>query len=108
MTVPGCTAWPSSRTRTWTLACAVDVSDVLFLLLESVCVNRPTSKEVLINRSFWLAVLMVLNSSVCQPAVPLVFGSSVRLEVLAGTFEDDRPCRSTGPVANNRSSRVTG
>src|SRR4051812_41075553 len=47
------------------------------------------------NRSFWLAVLMVLNSTVCQPAVPLVFGNRTKLDVLAVTFEEDKLC----PVA---------
>src|SRR5439155_10135921 len=64
-------------------------------------VNKPTSKDAPMNRSFWLAVLMVLASNVCQPPVPVVFGNNVRLAVLAVTLEDGCCwfCASAVPIA---------
>src|SRR5438477_12030922 len=68
----------------------MELSLVIFLLLTRVCVNKPTSREELMNRSFWLAVLMVLENRVCQPPVPDVFGNKMRSAVLAVTFEEGR------------------
>src|SRR5206468_576268 len=73
-TCPGSTAFPSTNTCTCTLAVAMDVSLVIFLLLDRVCVNKPTSKEAPMYRDVELEVLMVLYSSVCQPVVPVVSG----------------------------------
>src|SRR5437867_2700524 len=51
------------------------------------------------NRSFWLAVLMVLARHVCQPPVPFVFGNNVKLAVLAVTLAEGWLfCASAVPI----------
>jgi len=58
------------------------------LLLTRVSVYKPISKQALMNRSFWLAVLMLLASTVCHSLCVVVGGNNVRLAVLAVTLAE--------------------
>src|SRR6266498_3107571 len=68
--------------RTCTLARATASGGV------SVPVNKPASSAAVMNRSFILAVLMLLHNMVTQSPVPVVGGINVRLDTLAVTLAD--------------------
>src|SRR5439155_9318677 len=64
--------WPSMRAWTWMATLAVEVSFLLFLLLTSVCVYRPASRDALTYSSLLAGVLMGAASIVTHPFVPEV------------------------------------
>src|SRR5256885_16834330 len=77
------------------LTVAVDVSFLLPLLWTSVCVNRPTSSEPLMNRSLFWGILRMPDNTVTQSLVPVVCGIRTRSEVWNVAFDEGTPAAWT-------------
>src|SRR5437867_1368563 len=80
------------RAWTWMAELAVEVSFFRFLLLTSVCVYRPASRDALTYSSLLAGVLMGAARIVTHPLVPVVSLIKSKLEVENANFADGWPC----------------